>query len=347
MIVVGVDAHSADAHRRGRQPRDRASSSACGRCGPREAGHAQLLAWARELGDERVWAIEDCRHLSGGLERVLLAAGERVLRVPPKLMASERKTVRSFGKSDAIDALAVARAALREPDLPRGAAGRARARAPAARRIIATTSSRRARAISGGCAGICTRSTPSSRRRRAGAAKNAQPRPPRPPARAARADRAGADLPRADPPHPRARQARRPSSTASSPPWSATHDPALLEIPGCGVITAARILAEVGDVDALRDRARSWPATPASPRSTPPPDASNATGSTAPATASSTARSTRSRSPRSASTRPRATTSPAAITEGKTHREALRALKRQLIRTHLPHPHRAVAPPPT
>jgi transposase len=48
----------------------------------------------------------------------LLAAGERVLRVPPKLMASQRKTVRSFGKSDAIDALAVARAGLREPDLP-------------------------------------------------------------------------------------------------------------------------------------------------------------------------------------------------------------------------------------
>ena len=65
-----------------------------------------------------MWAIEDCRHLSSGLERLLLEAGERVLRVPPKLMAKARKTVRAFGKSDAIDALAVARAALREPDLP-------------------------------------------------------------------------------------------------------------------------------------------------------------------------------------------------------------------------------------
>jgi transposase len=38
--------------------------------------------------------------------------------VPPKLMANARAGARSFGKSDPIDALAVARAALREPDLP-------------------------------------------------------------------------------------------------------------------------------------------------------------------------------------------------------------------------------------
>ncbi|HWT95375.1 MAG TPA: IS110 family transposase [Solirubrobacteraceae bacterium] len=65
-----------------------------------------------------MWAIEDVRNMSSGLERVLLEAGETVLRVPPKLMAAERKAVRSFGKSDAIDALAIARAAVREPDLP-------------------------------------------------------------------------------------------------------------------------------------------------------------------------------------------------------------------------------------
>src|SRR5262249_28932427 len=52
------------------------------------------------------------------LEGDLLAAGERIVRVPPKLMANARDAARSFGKSDPIDALAVARAALREPDLP-------------------------------------------------------------------------------------------------------------------------------------------------------------------------------------------------------------------------------------
>jgi transposase len=41
-----------------------------------------------------------------------------VVRVPPRLMAGARQAVRALGKSDPIDALAVARAALREPDLP-------------------------------------------------------------------------------------------------------------------------------------------------------------------------------------------------------------------------------------
>lgn len=48
----------------------------------------------------------------------MLAAGERLVRVPPKLMAHSRDSARTYGKSDPIDALAVARAALREPNLP-------------------------------------------------------------------------------------------------------------------------------------------------------------------------------------------------------------------------------------
>lgn len=74
----------------------------------------RALRWARALGDQRVWAMEDCRHVSGRLERFLLARGERVARVPPKLMAGARKSARQRGKSDQIDALAVARAGLRE-----------------------------------------------------------------------------------------------------------------------------------------------------------------------------------------------------------------------------------------
>jgi transposase len=84
----------------------------------RQPGHEQLLAWARGLGDERLWALEDCRHVSVSLERFLLQRGERVVRVPPKLMAGARRGSRARGKSDAIDALAVARAALRESNLP-------------------------------------------------------------------------------------------------------------------------------------------------------------------------------------------------------------------------------------
>ena len=66
-----------------------------------------------------VWAIEDCRHPSAWLERDLLSFGQKVVRVPPKLMAQTRKSARTRGKSDPNDALAVARAFLRESDLPR------------------------------------------------------------------------------------------------------------------------------------------------------------------------------------------------------------------------------------
>ena len=82
-------------------------------------GHRKALAWAREqFGDELTWAIEDCRHLSARLERDLLSAGAQVVRVPPKMMAEQRRIARTRGKSDPIDALAVARAFLREPSLP-------------------------------------------------------------------------------------------------------------------------------------------------------------------------------------------------------------------------------------
>ncbi len=65
-------------------------------------------------GRRRVWALEDCRHVSGSLERLLIGRGERVLRVVSKLMAASRRESRGRGKSDSIDALSVARAALRE-----------------------------------------------------------------------------------------------------------------------------------------------------------------------------------------------------------------------------------------
>ena len=77
-------------------------------------GFAALLIWARGFDGERVWALEDCRHVAGSFERFLIARGERVLRVPTKLMADSRRAARTRGKSDSIDAIAVARAALRE-----------------------------------------------------------------------------------------------------------------------------------------------------------------------------------------------------------------------------------------
>lgn len=86
------------------------------------AGHIQAIMWAREqFGTDLIWGIEDCRNLSARLERDLLGADQKVVRVPTKLMAQTRASARQRGKSDPIDAEAVARAVLREPNLPTAA----------------------------------------------------------------------------------------------------------------------------------------------------------------------------------------------------------------------------------
>lgn len=75
------------------------------------------MRWSAQF-DEATCALEDCRHLTHRVEADLLAAGCRVVRVPTKLMAGARKSAREPGKSDPIDAQAVAVAALRHPNLP-------------------------------------------------------------------------------------------------------------------------------------------------------------------------------------------------------------------------------------
>jgi transposase len=83
------------------------------------AGHMQALKFAHtQFGTDIVWGVEDSRPLTARLERELLAVGEKVVRVPPHLMSRARASSRTPGKSDPIDALSVARAVLREPDLP-------------------------------------------------------------------------------------------------------------------------------------------------------------------------------------------------------------------------------------
>ena len=117
MITLGIDAHKRThtvvaVDELGRQLGCRTTG------GTTTTDHRALIGWAEGFGAERTWAVEDCRQLSRRLEADMLAAGERIVRVPPKLMAHARDAARTYGKSDPIDALAVARAAQREPDLP-------------------------------------------------------------------------------------------------------------------------------------------------------------------------------------------------------------------------------------
>src|SRR3954468_5747962 len=95
MIVLGVDTHK----------RTHALAAVDARVGvlagersitADQPGHVQALRWARELDRERVWAIEDCRHVSRRLELALVAAGERVIRVAPELMGQPRQGERQL-----------------------------------------------------------------------------------------------------------------------------------------------------------------------------------------------------------------------------------------------------------
>jgi transposase len=114
MIVIGADTHK-------RSHTFAAVQAGTGRIvatltvGADRDGLLEAWRWAHSLpGRERVWALEDCRHVSGRVERMLVAQGERVVRVAPKLTGELRRGERRPGKSDEIDAVAAARAALRE-----------------------------------------------------------------------------------------------------------------------------------------------------------------------------------------------------------------------------------------
>jgi transposase len=113
MIVIGADTHK-------RTHALAAVDEGTGRVrGQRqieaeEHDHLAAVRWARGLDDERVWAIEDCRHVARRFEQTLIAAGERVVRVPPHRMGASRRGEREPGKSDQIDALAIARAVVKD-----------------------------------------------------------------------------------------------------------------------------------------------------------------------------------------------------------------------------------------
>lgn len=115
MMVIGVDPHkgshtAAAVDELGRKTGQKTVPAT-------RDGHRDLIAWGRALAPGgRRWAVEDVRHVASGLVRELLAAGEAVVFVPTRMMAAARSGGAERGKSDPIDALANARAALREQE---------------------------------------------------------------------------------------------------------------------------------------------------------------------------------------------------------------------------------------
>lgn len=117
MVIIGIDAHK-------RSHTLVAVDGSGAKLGEKTvstvtSGHTEGLRWATtRYGEDLLWAVEDSRVYTRLLEHDLMAAHQSVVRVPTTLMSNSRKSAREWGKSDPIDAAAVARAALREPDLP-------------------------------------------------------------------------------------------------------------------------------------------------------------------------------------------------------------------------------------
>ena len=250
MIVIGLDVH--------KQSVTAVAVDEAGR--PLEekvipVGSNELLDWAPVLSAQRLWAVEDCRQLTGWLERQLLSVGEELVRVPPKLTVPERRAGRTRGKSDPIDALAIARAALREPDLSRPESGE---------RVV-----RDLKLL------VDHRDDLVDQRRRMQqrlrwhlhALDPTFEVPLRKLSRPCQLERVGRWLAR-QPKEMQARLARELVNSCRSlnrtiaqldqelERRAAEIAPALLELPGCAAVTAAKLLAEIGPVDRFRSDAQ-------------------------------------------------------------------------------------------
>jgi transposase len=81
------------------------------------SGHKRLLVWVNARPGTRRVGIEGSGSYGAGVARVLLAAGEDVREVPTSLSSRERQRRPTYGKSDPIDAVAIARVVARDEPL--------------------------------------------------------------------------------------------------------------------------------------------------------------------------------------------------------------------------------------
>jgi transposase len=109
MVTIGVDAHkrlhvATALDERGQELGHRQAANT-------PEGWAALLSWAVQLCDgiPRQWGIEGAGYYGHGLAQMLLADGETVYDINPRWTADSRRRSRHPGKSDRFDALAVAR----------------------------------------------------------------------------------------------------------------------------------------------------------------------------------------------------------------------------------------------
>jgi transposase len=111
LVVIGMDPHKRSATIEVMAGEETVVGG--GRYGTDAAGYAAMLA-AVTAWPERIWAIEGCQGIGRHVANRLLADGERVVDVPPKLSARIRVFATGQGrKTDATDAHSIALAATR------------------------------------------------------------------------------------------------------------------------------------------------------------------------------------------------------------------------------------------
>lgn len=115
-VAVGVDPHKRSFTAAAVDPQGR-------ELGRREfpntlKGFTDVLNWAAQFGAQVVFGVEGSQSYGAGLARFLLQAGFEVKEIPPELAVRQRRRRRSRGKSDELDALAAARVVIEEPRLP-------------------------------------------------------------------------------------------------------------------------------------------------------------------------------------------------------------------------------------
>ena len=115
MAVIGIDSHKdvltgclVDASGVSIEQRSIANTT---------AGHAELVAWARSAGVQRV-GIEGAGNYGRPATVALIGAGVPVVEVPPQMTAAARRRRRTRTKTDPVDALEIARISARDDDLP-------------------------------------------------------------------------------------------------------------------------------------------------------------------------------------------------------------------------------------
>jgi len=116
-VIIGMDPHKRSATIE--VVDERAGVLAAGRFGTDKSGYAGMLAAGRKFKD-RTWAIEGCNGIGKHIAHRLVHDSEIVLDVPPKLSAQVRVFATGNGrKTDPVDAHSVAMVALRSPGLVR------------------------------------------------------------------------------------------------------------------------------------------------------------------------------------------------------------------------------------